>query len=180
MHSLVDACDRRARGLMLLTGAVLIGSSAFAQSAKFSDTLPPDQRAAIGLAKLSATEIAALDAAVDAYRKSAEAAATKQAVAEYKKHDEPGVVSRALAAFKAQDTAARKQHIFAHVEGRFSGWDGHTVFQLDNGQVWRQIGSSMYYISPVKNPSVEIYPTSSGVYRLQLDEGPSVVVQRVR
>jgi len=34
--------------------------------------------------------------------------------------------------------------ITANVVGGFAGWSGETVFELDNGQVWEQIGSNRF------------------------------------
>lgn len=173
--------SRRVRWLVGCAALVCLGATglhAQAPAQKFSETLTAEQRAAIGLGKLSPEEVAALDAAADAFRRSVEAVATKQAVAEYKKHEEPGIVARALASFKRQEAEARQENINAHIVGRFTGWEGHTVFRLDNGQTWRQVGSGMYYVSPVQNPEVEIYRTSSGIFRLRVSDGPSIAVMR--
>jgi hypothetical protein len=28
----------------------------------------------------------------------------------------------------------------SHIVGNFDGWDGDTLFELDNGQIWQQVG----------------------------------------
>jgi hypothetical protein len=47
------------------------------------------------------------------------------------------------------------------ISGDFKGWEGDTVFELSNGQIWKQSEYSYEY-SYGYSPSVTIYNTSSG------------------
>lgn len=54
-------------------------------------------------------------------------------------------VAQAKAEIKADDEAEQKLEPFeARITGNFRGWNGTTVFTLDNGQVWRQRHGSSY------------------------------------
>jgi hypothetical protein len=63
------------------------------------------------------------------------------------------LVARVLANRKQ---AGCSSPIDSRIEGEFEGWSGHTVFPLENGQVWRQLGTQSapaYRVSP----KVQIY-----------------------
>ncbi len=65
----------------------------------------------------------------------------------------------------------------------FRGLQGHTVFRLDNGQVWQQRIPENYYLgSPIPNPTVILRRTRFG-YRLfipAVDPGFDVAVKRIQ
>jgi hypothetical protein len=70
--------------------------------------------------------------------------------------------------------------VLATIEGPFTGWNGTTIFRLNNGQVWRQTDSSRFYY-PVDNPVVIIERGAMGAYYLRVDGKSSVVrVRRMR
>lgn len=173
-----------ARILLFAAALALAGPARAADQPRFSGTLSPAQRAALGLDKLSPAELAALDVAVESYRRAGEAAAASHAaqtaVADYRRREEPKQMARAAAQARREAAEAQVQRIEANVVGPFSGWDGRTVFALDNGQVWRQVDPDVYYTSPVKSAPVEIYRSSYGSYRLHLKNGAWVTVTRLR
>lgn len=73
-----------------------------------------------------------------------------------------------------------KSEIVTTIPGHFTGWEGRTVFELANGQVWRQTTGGSHRFS-VEDPTVVIYPVSFGGWRLRLEEGgPSIGVERVK
>lgn len=174
----------RRRLLVLALGLAVTPAMRATQSVpSFSATLSTEQRKSLGLEKLSPHEIAALDAAVEAYRNSTEANVVKRAaesaVAEYRKQAEPAVAARAVDAYKRKQAETHQELIEAKIDGRFTGWDGHTEFKLDNGQIWRQVGSDMYYLSPQQNTPIEIRLSKYGSYRLHLSDGAWVTVVRI-
>lgn len=57
--------------------------------------------------------------------------------------------------------------IESHIEGEFHGWEGDTIFKLDNGQVWQQANYAYKYTYKY-HPSVTIYK-SDGRYEMQVD-----------
>jgi hypothetical protein len=64
--------------------------------------------------------------------------------------------------------------------GEFTGWDGKTVFELENGQVWQQIGSGrMTY--RVTNPMITIKRAFMGSYLLKVEgRNKSIRVKRIK
>jgi hypothetical protein len=63
--------------------------------------------------------------------------------------------------------------------GDFTGWDGGTVFEFANGQVWRQtsFGTLHQY---ARSPKVTMVATGGG-WRMQVDGVPqSIYVRRLR
>ena len=73
------------------------------------------------------------------------------------------------------------QVLQTRIKGDFTGWEGKTIFELENGQVWEQAESGQYYY-PMKNPEVLISKTGIiGNYRMQvLETGRIVSVRRVK
>jgi hypothetical protein len=66
--------------------------------------------------------------------------------------------------------------IESQISGAFYGWQGHSVYQLTNGQIWKQHGYKYEYKYSYR-PQVAIYETSSGT---TMDvEGCKAVVRRV-
>lgn len=81
--------------------------------------------------------------------------------------------------FYADDKPRNK--IATHLVGAFNGWAGHTVFTLDNGQVWKQAESGTYSCPDVKNPEVTIKPMILGSWLMYVQDcNQSVRVERVK
>lgn len=167
---------------------VLAVSVVSASGAGFYEQLSAEQRRKLGLEQLSPQQVAELDAAVESYRKAGEVVVAKEAaataVAEYRKKEEPSVVSRALEVFKRKQVEEQPEpeRITGVLQGRFTGWNGSTLFRLDNGQVWRQAASDSYHTKAKENVPVVIYKAGSGYWRLRIldDEGAWVTVKRVQ
>lgn len=74
-----------------------------------------------------------------------------------------------------------RRPIRSRIVGEFTGWDGNTEFELDNGMVWRQAEPARLILSPVENPEVVIEPGMFGSWRLGVaGRNARVRVQRVR
>jgi hypothetical protein len=69
--------------------------------------------------------------------------------------------------------------IESRIDGEFEGWEGDTIFRLQNGQVWQQ-SSYAYRYSYAYSPRVTIYPVSGG-YEMKVDGvNDTVRVKRIR
>jgi len=68
-----------------------------------------------------------------------------------------------------------KDVIESMIEGEFKGWDGSTIFKLNNGQTWQQSEYSYMYHYAYQ-PSVTIYESKDGTKMKveEIDEGISV------
>lgn len=69
--------------------------------------------------------------------------------------------------------------IESRIDGEFSGWEGETIFKLQNGQVWQQ-SSYAYKYKYAYSPEVLIYRSGS-VYKMMVKgvDG-EIVVRRLR
>ena len=73
---------------------------------------------------------------------------------------------RGLAAEKSDDDDAP---IESRIIGKFSGWDGQTVFKLENGMIWVQDDKDKFYIKEVENPKVTVKPGLFSAWYLSVE-----------
>lgn len=64
------------------------------------------------------------------------------------------------------------------ISGEIEGWDGETIFKLDNGQIWQQTAYDYTYFHAYR-PDVTIYQTSAGCRMKVEDETETVLVKRI-
>lgn len=224
---------------LLVAFACVLSAHAAADPRPFTQTLTNEQKQRLGIAWLTAAELAELDAAVSAYTRGeatvavqqavaqverqaevkvqqavqqaqakvrqaeqqaavkvqqavqqveqqaeakvqqAEKKAAETAVADYKKKEEPGVIARTLERFKTRQSEDTRERFNARVTGLFRGWQGGTYFPLENGQVWRQVGSESNELKPLPNAEVEIFQSKNGYWRLKY-EGEWITVKRLQ
>jgi hypothetical protein len=151
----------------LLTVAVLSSlllSSAPAAHAADADDRParitclmaPEDIEATGIRTLTAAQIDALSAWVETYR----VAAQRLALVEYIEGD------------SLQGVAVESR-----IDGEFDGWEGETVFRLENGQIWQQVSPSARY-HYARHPRVSISPAP---HKMRVEGIPyEIAVRRLR
>ncbi len=143
------------------TGAETGDPTVFAADASVLSLMSQDQFAAAGLKKLSPTELQALSGWVRNHSLMvAQLARTAALNPEPAPSSNPGMMETRMA-------------------GDFTGWDGTTVFEFVNGQLWRQtsFGTLHQY---ARSPKVTLVATGSG-WRLQVEGVPqSIYVRRLR
>lgn len=124
--------------------------------------MTPDEFNAAGLERLSPSELEALSRWLLGYtaRQSTELRQNSKSVAEeIRKVEEEGVRTR--------------------IVGEFHGWDGDTLFQLENGQVWKQRLPGQWRYRAIA-PEVELRKNLMGYWMLRvLDADRAVGVTRV-
>jgi len=69
--------------------------------------------------------------------------------------------------------------IESRISGEIEGWDGDTIFKLDNGQIWQQAAYDYTYFYAYR-PEVTIYQTSAGCRMKVEDETETVLVKRIK
>lgn len=69
--------------------------------------------------------------------------------------------------------------IESNIGGEINGWDGETVFKLDNGQIWEHAEYAYTYFYAYR-PEVTIYQTNSGCRMKVEDEDETVLVRRIK
>ena len=70
--------------------------------------------------------------------------------------------------FKDEDDEKRSA-ITSRIIGRFSGWDGQTVFKLENGMIWEQVDKDKFYVKEIQNPVANIEPGMFGRWHLSIE-----------
>ncbi|NNL94684.1 MAG: hypothetical protein HKO64_03605, partial [Xanthomonadales bacterium] len=69
--------------------------------------------------------------------------------------------------------------IVTRIDGEFSGWDGETIFRLENGMVWKQAQTDRFFTKTMTNPEVRIKSTMFGAWRMEVEGyNKSVKVER--
>lgn len=68
-----------------------------------------------------------------------------------------------------QDSVDSDQPIRSRIVGTFTGWEGDTIFELENGMVWEQIDNKTFVSREMENPEVEIQPGFFGSWRIQVE-----------
>lgn len=153
--------------LILITLTLLLAGATYAASEGFSsleEQMTGKEFSAAGLDKLSPTELEALNQWIR--RHSLATLATKgdsgavAATTEAAETDRRGLPS---------DPGDDDRPITTRLVGKFSGWDGQTVFKLENGMIWVQADRDKFYIKEVQNPAVTITPGMFKSWHLSID-----------
>lgn len=157
---------RRSRALICGLILVLALSSRAGQGADLIANMPRDAFQRCGLDKLSADELAALKAELDAALTPS--TSTQSAVVDN--------APRGEAAFgreqEVQEKVAREREIpdsiSSRIAGTFQGWSGATVFRLENGQIWKQAGGGSVF-ARMESPTVTIERGALGAFFLRVE-----------
>lgn len=155
------------RGLGLALGAV-VGLTVLAVptfgAAGFVESLSESRQVELGLDRLTPVQRAGLNAAIQTYVSRTQAEVRHRAVV------------RDLG--KQRGSVEPEIRLQSRIAGPFRGWTGHTIFRLENGQIWEQVDSDVYYRNFPDGVEVAIIPGSFGTFRLRLSDGATVVVRR--
>ena len=119
--------------------------------------MTPEEFDAAGLEKLSPQEIEALN----------------RWIVRYTAHEAPEV-RRQDVVVKAEAAKVDDAGIKTRIAGEFNGWDGDTVFRLENGQVWKQRleGRWSYH---AESPEVELHKNLMGFWVLKVVEADKAI-----
>lgn len=136
----------------LAVPALALSGSASAQSdATLQERMTAAQFQAAGLHKLSAEELAQLDAYLQGQR---------AAIIQDVKQQNVGF---------ANPFAGDRDAVVTRIVGEFTGWRSGTVFTLDNGQVWKLVDGSRLSGVRIMNPVVTIEPGMLGAWHLKIE-----------
>jgi len=82
---------------------------------------------------------------------------------------------------KSEKEDEDRSTITSNIVGKFRGWDGQTIFKLDNGMIWAQADKDKFYTKEVENPAVIIKPGMFGTWRLHIEgHGSECRVTRIQ
>ena len=176
-------------------------ATAGAAEAGFWRQLTPEERRAAGVEQLTPEQQAALDALAARYaregarqvREQVKQEVREEARAEARAQVTPEVREEVRRELKAGEKAHEEARlglpaedkdavVTSRILGRFNGWSGDTVFQLENGQTWVQAnGGDSLWLPTMENPEVEIRSAKLGGWKLYLkDKGFWLRVRRVK
>lgn len=130
----------------------------------FLKNLPADQFAAAGLSKLTAEELARLEALI-AERETRGASPAKTEA----KASGPSWLRALVTLQETNEKPDAAEAIVARLAGDYDGWTGKTVFKLENGQIWQQAGAGERIDDKRTAPIVRIYPGMMGAYWLEVE-----------
>ena len=143
------------------------------------DDMSRDEFRRAGLERLSAEELAYLKAYLSGSVRESVTSATQQ----NSDRVEPQTGSEAAFGEEQLKRKVEKdvpEAITARINGEFRGWDGNTVFRLDNGQVWKQRVGGKYRSRKRQDPEIVIERGRFGYYLKLIESGRSVGVKRIR
>jgi hypothetical protein len=82
---------------------------------------------------------------------------------------------------KSDDSDDDDSPIKSRILGDFDGWDGQTIFKLENGMIWVQADKDKFFIKSVENPMAIIKPGMFGTWRLHIEGyGSECKVKRIQ
>jgi len=89
---------------------------------------------------------------------------------------EPSTVTQTKAAQLPCDSAVE-----SHIDGDFNGWEGETIYKLDNGEIWQQ-STYHYHYGYAYRPEVVIFKSTSGTCHIRVmdDDDEGVDVTRIK
>ena len=147
-----------------------------------TDSLTEEEFKAAGLHKLTAEELATLNALIS----RTEATGVKSAKVDPEEEAPPSEVAPQAAKQPDEATIAKQQEdlygkeqlaidtrkapkkIESRLVGTFNGWFGSTRFELENGQVWIQRIKDVQKYRATENPKVTVFKSIGG-YRIRIE-----------
>jgi hypothetical protein len=155
--------------------ALLVTVSAFAADgfSSLEEQMTGREFMASGLNKLSQEELDTLNEWIRAHSlgtldapRAAAATAGAAATVATPKSEVAGGDRRGLASDpEEKDTTPIRSRIL----GEFNGWDGQTIFKLENGMIWVQDDRDKFYVKDLENPVAVIEPGMFGSWHLHVE-----------
>lgn len=167
---------------LVVSGALAFGLVGYAQArddvpAALKPYMTEDEYRAAGLHKLNPAERAQFQAwfvrTMDGRRAAAPPAVQASPTAPEAPADP--VVARAgktdAERLFGNEQLENAREMTARIVGTFTGWDGKTRFELDNGQVWETVGSTTRFVplQPIESAAVTIKRGAFNSYRMQVE-----------
>lgn len=170
------------RSSALLCAALLLSAAAPA-APPIEQRMSAEERQTTGIARLTAAELAALNAWLEC--EWARADARSDGAGKRVASDDTERVGRLAATtnptaeattseakrsprFGFRPSSAEREAVRSRIVGQFSGWTGKTVFTLANGQVWQQTDGERWSTRALRDPEVVIEPKAFGSWLLRV------------
>lgn len=151
---------------LLLATLLALPPLALAQDAPpLQQAMSAEEFKAAGLDKLSAEELARLNAWLDRRVEQQASAAVAAAVEQAREEGRKEVVEKNRGFFHF----GSEEPIEASIVGEFDGFGSRKRYTLDNGQVWQQTDNTTLAGVRRSNPKVRIKPGMMGVWYMRID-----------
>ena len=123
----------------------------------------------VARSKWRGAEAAAASAArAEAEKRAAKAEAQARVVETEAKKANPSLIAKTKVML-TPGTQIEYATVESRIVGDFRGWEGRTLFTLENGQRWQAVGSDVYAGPPIPNPAVKIVPGMLGAYWMSIE-----------
>ena len=143
--------------LLLTTSLTVIAAEGFSS---LEEQMTGKEFDAAGLEKLSPQELDQLNAWIRKHSLATLATAASKSTTE---------VAPASEKEDGKKDDGKRSTITSKLVGTFTGWDGQTVFKLENGMIWAQKGKKKFHSKEIDNPVVTIEPGLFGAWRLHVE-----------
>lgn len=121
--------------------------------------------AAAGLDKLTPGELDALNEWIRSHSLGTLAKAKTESTESKPRSTVAGGDLRGLPSDDGEDESP----IRSAIVGDFNGWDGQTIFKLENGMIWVQDDKDKFYVREIENPVAVIERGMFGTWHLHVE-----------
>jgi len=147
--------------IVLLFLSVTLSVLAAGGFSSLEEQMTGKEFSAAGLDKLSQQELDVLNSWLHSHSVATLASKTASTDVADSAEDQPEL--------KSEDEDEDRTTITSKLVGTFDGWDGQSVFELENGQIWAQTSKTKWHTKEVENPVAIIEPGMFGTWRLHVE-----------
>jgi hypothetical protein len=152
--------------LSLITSFSVLAAEGFSS---FEEQMTGKEFSAAGLKKLSKQELDVLNDWIRRHSLATLDTPKSGLVTSYSKNDQHDLKSEDEDEDEGKEKKKERTTITSTLVGKFGGWDGQTVYKLENGMIWAQADKDKFYTKDVENPVVIIEPGMFRSWRLRVE-----------
>jgi hypothetical protein len=146
----------------LLASTSLLAADGFSS---LEEQMTGREFAAAGLDKLTPGELEALNEWIRSHSLGTLATAKTESSESKPRSTVAGGDLRGLPSDDGEDESP----IRSAIVGDFNGWDGQTIFKLENGMIWVQDDRDKFYVREIENPVAVIERGMFGTWHLHVE-----------
>ena len=146
----------------LLASTSLLAADGFSS---LEEQMTGREFAAAGLDKLTPGELEALNEWIRSHSLGTLATAKTESSESKPRSTVAGGDLRGLPSDDGEDESP----IRSAIVGDFNGWDGQTIFKLENGMIWVQDDRDKFYVREIENPVAVIERGMFGTWHLHIE-----------
>ena len=155
--------------IILLFLSVTLSVLAAGGFSSLEEQMTGKEFSAAGLDKLSQQELDVLNDWLRGHSVATLETKTVSAEVADSAEDQPELKSEDKDKDEDEDEDEDRTTITSKLVGTFDGWDGQSVFELENGQIWAQTSKTKFKTREIENPVAIIEPGMFGTWRLHIE-----------